>query len=90
MNSMVSGVFDFEKRRITADQPKNHRRTAENMRTICASVMKKFSDHAITKFLTMTPDAHDGHRDESTSIHGLWVFIPHGAPESCSQLTTYC
>ena len=28
--------------KITADQPKNHRNTAANVRAICASVMKKF------------------------------------------------
>ena len=46
---------------------KNRRKYKGNLRQCDEEV----DDHAITKFLTMTPEAHDGHRDES--ILNPWV-----------------
>jgi len=46
----------------SAQEPQNNRRKYEGNLRQCD---EEVYDHPISKFLTMTPEAHDGHRDES-------------------------
>lgn len=48
----------------SAEEPQNNRRKYEGNLRQCD---EEVYDHPISKFLTMTPEAHDGHRDEKSS-----------------------
>jgi hypothetical protein len=52
----------------SVEEPQENRRKYEGNLRQCD---EEVDNHASTKFLTMTPEAHDGHRDESTSTP--WV-----------------